>query len=134
VDAVRALAARGAGAGGAGGAAAAGPGAPAGEAEPRITIEWWFGLAPERLEGEGRVETAVFRSGEGETRIAVDDVITAIGFAADDGSPLEPGAHPDGRVEPGLYAAGWLRRGPRGTIPDQRADARDLARIIAADL
>ncbi|WP_024356095.1 cytochrome P450 [Leucobacter chironomi] len=134
IDAVRALAARGAGAGGAGGAGAAGPGAPAGEAEPRITIEWWFGLAPERLEGEGRVETAVFRSGEGETRIVVDDVITAIGFAADENSPLEPGAHPDGRVEPGLYAAGWLRRGPRGTIPDQRADARDLARIIAADL
>src|SRR5690606_13685151 len=62
------------------------------------------------------------------------DVITAVGFASDTGAPVEPGAHPDGRVKPGLYTAGWLRRGPRGTIPDQRADARDLALIVAADL
>jgi len=45
-----------------------------------------------------------------------------------------PGRHPEGRIEPGLYVAGWLRRGPRGAIPDQRADAQQLARIIADDL
>ena len=36
-----------------------------------------------------------------------------------------------GRIEAGLYTSGWLRRGPRGTIPDQRIDARALARTIA---
>ncbi|NLZ98085.1 MAG: monooxygenase, partial [Micrococcus sp.] len=39
-----------------------------------------------------------------------------------------------GRIEPGLYAAGWLRRGPVGAIPTQRTDARELAEVIAADL
>lgn len=102
--------------------------------EPRVSVEWWFGLAPERLEGDERVEAAVFRGPDGEVRIPASDVVTAIGFTADEGSPVEPGSHPDGRVSPGLYTAGWLRRGPRGTIPDQRADARELARIVAADL
>ncbi|WP_075201035.1 cytochrome P450 [Leucobacter celer] len=119
IDAVRALSAGG---------------GDASSAVPRISIEWWFGLSPERLEGEERVEAAVFRGADGEVRIPAADVITAIGFAADEGTPVEPGSHPDGRVSPGLYTAGWLRRGPRGTIPDQRADARDLARIISADL
>ncbi|QZY50621.1 cytochrome P450 [Leucobacter tenebrionis] len=102
--------------------------------DPRVTLEWWFGLSPERLEGMERVEAAVFSGAEGEVRIPTSDVITAVGFASDTGAPVEPGAHPDGRVKPGLYTAGWLRRGPRGTIPDQRADARDLALIVAADL
>lgn len=115
--------------------------APAGEAPAaRVRIEWWFGLSPARVEVEGveddaRVTAAVFtgRGGE-EIRIDADDVITAVGFTADFDSPLEPGAHPGGRVEPGLYVAGWLRRGPRGTIPDQRVDARGLAQTIADDV
>ncbi|MFV0433478.1 MAG: cytochrome P450 [Leucobacter sp.] len=122
---------------------------------PRIRVEWWFGLTPERFEGiageeqaaateadeateatetADRVAAAVFSGVDGEVRLPADDIITAVGFAADAGSPVVPGEHPDGRVEPGLYTAGWLRRGPRGTIPDQRADARDLARTVAADL
>ncbi len=123
IDAVRAL-----------GAGAADASAEPTAAESRISVEWWFGLSPERIEGEGRVGAAVFRGAEGEVRIPATDVITAIGFSADEGTPVEPGSHTDGRIRPGLYTAGWLRRGPRGTIPDQRADARDLARIISADL
>lgn len=102
--------------------------------EERIRMEWWFGLSPERFEGDDRVRAAVFRSRDGEVRILADDVITAVGFAADPDAPAVPGAHPDGRVEPGLYTAGWLRRGPRGTIPDQRTDARNLAQTISEDL
>ena len=101
---------------------------------PRVEVHWWFGLAPARIEGDGRVERAVFAGADGEVAFAADAVVTAVGFEADADSPSVPGAHPDGRVEPGLYTAGWLRRGPRGTIPDQRTDARELARAIADDI
>ncbi len=100
----------------------------------RVEVHWWFGLAPARIEGAGRVERVVFDGADGELALAADSVVTATGFAADAEALTEPGAHPDGRVEPGLYTAGWLRRGPRGTIPDQRLDARELARTIADDL
>jgi cytochrome P450/flavodoxin len=100
----------------------------------RVRVEWWFGRSPVRIdEGDGSL-SVVFAAADGEGEIAADDVVTAVGFTADAGSPLAPGAHPDGRVEPGLYTAGWLRRGPRGTIPDQRLDARGLARLVTDDL
>lgn len=105
----------------------------------RVRMEWWFGLAPRRIEGTDAVTAAVFE-GAGADRpgaeivLAADDVITAVGFAADSASLAEPGATTDGRIEAGLYVAGWLRRGPRGTIPDQRIDARALARTIAEDV
>lgn len=101
---------------------------------PRVEVHWWFGLTPDRIEGDGRVERVVFRGPGEEVVLRADAVVTAVGFAADDDTLVTPGAHADGRVEPGLYTAGWLRRGPRGTIPDQRTDARELARMIADDI
>ncbi|SDR77255.1 cytochrome P450 [Agrococcus carbonis] len=121
----------------------------------RVEVHWWFGHAPVRLEGDGAggdgpggdgtggdgpgtgaraVARVVLRGTAGDAVLDVDAVVTAVGFAPDADSPSTPGAHPDGRVEPGLYTAGWLRRGPRGTIPDQRTDARELARAIAEDV
>lgn len=107
----------------------------AGDAE-RVRIEWWFGAVPLAIEGADRAAALRLRTPEGETSFEVDDVITAIGFRADAARamPVEPGQTASGRVEPGLYVAGWLRRGPRGTIPDQREDARQLARLIAEDI
>lgn len=118
--------------------------------EPRIRIEWWFGLTPARFESaasaedvenaagagsEDRVTRAVFVNAEGEeTALGADDVITAVGFTENADSPVRAAAHANGRVEPGLYVAGWLRHGPRGTIPDQRTDARGLAQVIADDV
>lgn len=104
-----------------------------------VRVEWWFGYAPVALHGAGRVrmiEVARLHDGQ-RSRIAIDSVISAIGFRAAEVAPL---VRPDetstatGRIEPGLYAAGWLRRGPRGTIPSQRTDARHLAELIRSDL
>ncbi|MEJ1090863.1 cytochrome P450 [Microbacterium istanbulense] len=96
----------------------------------RVRVEWWFGLAPTSVDLDaGRV---VFESARGEVVLAADDVITAVGFAGVGGA--DPMAPEDGRLAAGLYTAGWLRRGPRGTIPDQRIDARGLARTIADDI
>ncbi|WP_396643716.1 cytochrome P450 [Microbacterium sp.] len=100
----------------------------------RVQVHWWFGLVPQAIEGEAGAEAVIFRGDGGEVRLDADAVVTAVGFAADATTPVEPGAHPDGRIAPGLYVAGWLRRGPRGTIPDQRSDSRTLARALADDL
>lgn len=82
-----------------------------------------------RVEGAGRVTGLTLAGPDGPETLACDSVVTAIGF----GGP-GAGADAEGCVAPGLYAAGWARRGPRGTIPDNRADAQALAARIAADL
>lgn len=118
VDAVHALA-----------AASAAPGA------ARLTVEWRFGLTPAAVLGDESVEGMEFDAGGGaRVTIPATGVITAIGFGTDPGALVDPGSHPDGRAEPGLYVAGWLRHGPRGSIPDQRLDARALARLVADDI
>ncbi|SPJ32439.1 cytochrome P450 [Kushneria phyllosphaerae] len=110
------------------------------EGEPRMTVEWWFEAVPECIKGQARVEALTMRF-EGETvSLAADSVITAIGFVPDSGNAVsgvlaeQPAASESGRIEAGLYLAGWLRRGARGTIPDQRSDARALAGVIGADI
>ncbi|SJN10566.1 putative cytochrome P450 hydroxylase [Leucobacter sp. 7(1)] len=111
---------------------------------PRVRIEWWFGAVPQRIVaageasagngGPGAVEALDISVDGATVRLGVDDVISAIGFAPNTDTPLVPSTHDDGRAEAGLYVAGWLRRGPRGTIPDQRADARGLVQLLAEDL
>jgi len=102
---------------------------------PRIRVEWWFGAVPTAIEGESAVEALCLQSEDDPVhRLEVDAVVTAIGFEDDEWTLDAPGAGLDGRIEPGVYVAGWLRRGGRGTIPDQRTDARALATLIAADL
>ena len=43
-------------------------------------------------------------------------------------------ANDEGRIAPGLYAVGWARRGPTGTIGTNRPDGFMIAEHIAADL
>lgn len=118
------------------------PGAGSVEVEGRahMTVEWWFEAVPERIDGQRRVEGMVLRHGGETFSLEVDSVITAIGFVPDKGDAISralaelPDAAENGRVEAGLYLAGWLRRGARGTIPDQRTDARGLAGVLGADI
>jgi len=106
------------------------------EPDPRVQVQWWFGLTPTAVREEGGAVQAVqFSSGSAESvTLRADTVVTAVGFTASDDTPVLVGAHEDGRMVPGLYTAGWLRRGPRGTIPDQRNDARELARLLRDDI
>ncbi len=103
-------------------------------------ITFRFGLTPIAAEGDGRVEAVRFSGPSGEETIVADSLLTAIGFEAGVEplnrdrlitSAAEAGA---GLIAPGLYATGWFRRGPRGTIPENRADAQALATRILADL
>lgn len=102
----------------------------------RHEITFRFGWTPERVLGEGRVEGIEFRATEGSPdrlTLPCDTLITAIGFQAAPGALAVTEAE-DGAVAPGIYAVGWVRRGPRGTIPENRADAQAVAARIAADL
>lgn len=39
-----------------------------------------------------------------------------------------------GRVYPGEYVAGWIKRGPTGSLPQIRADAEETASVVLEDL
>ncbi|MDK3020173.1 FAD-dependent oxidoreductase [Pseudodonghicola flavimaris] len=103
----------------------------------RVTFR--FGLTPLAVEGDERVTAMRFQTTAGEETLPCTSVLTAIGFCADGVLPrdtLLAGAQDAeaGVLAPGLYATGWFRRGPRGTIPENRADAQALATRILAEL
>ena len=119
-------------------------------ADKPVTIVFDFFARPVAIEGDGKVERLVVERtrldengaavGTGETyTIPCGMVVAAIGYKT---SPI-PGVPYDdklgrftnenGRIGPGLYAVGWARRGPTGTIGTNRPDGFMVAEQIAAD-
>jgi ferredoxin/flavodoxin---NADP+ reductase len=43
-------------------------------------------------------------------------------------------AHDGGRVEPGLYCAGWIKRGPTGIIGTNKKDATETVEVLLEDV
>ncbi|MET8427638.1 FAD-dependent oxidoreductase [Nocardia sp. NPDC004860] len=109
-------------------------------ATARVEVTFHFGRTPVAVHGTDRVHEVVLADRDGQTyTLPADSVITAIGFTRPpDGLSTEPSLdEPDpksGRIRPGLYRTGWLRRGPRGTIPENRGDALVVAAEIVADV
>jgi ferredoxin--NADP+ reductase len=103
-------------------------------------VRFHFGWTPSHLEGEDRVARAVFRDTAGRREqlvLATDSVCTAVGFTEAAGdvllrSTLESEATDlsCGQLGNGIYCVGWFRRGPVGTIPANRSDARIVADAI----
>lgn len=88
-----------------------------------------------RVTPEGRAQ------GTGETFVIPCGVVVyAIGYRStpvpgapfDEKQALVPNR--DGRVSPGLYAAGWIKRGPTGVIASNRPDGETIAAHIRADV
>jgi len=80
-------------------------------------------------------------SGTGETyTIPASLVVSCIGYRtpAIEGVPYDEKlgrfANEDGRIAPGIYAVGWARRGPTGTIGTNRPDGFLIAEHIAVDI
>lgn len=95
---------------------------PLGDATVSFHFESEVGAIETAGDGEPVVLEVATRAGR-SMRLPVDTIVTAIGF------------EPEGEILPErVYAAGWLATGPRGTIPNQRALAQDLARRIAGEL
>jgi len=120
--------------------------APAGK--PR-TIRLRFFSSPAAILGDGRVEAIELGRNElvGGRAVATEDretvpcgvVFRSVGYH---GVPLagvpfdeRTGTVPNdgGRVEPGLYVAGWIKRGPSGVIGTNKKDATETVQLLLAD-
>ena len=99
-------------------------------------------LGGERVEGLRVEKTEVIDGrpqGTGEfTDIPCGLVIPAIGYYSEpiDGVPFDGGRakNNDGRIEPGLYAVGWIKRGPSGVIGSNKPDGDAAAEQIVRDV
>ncbi|MEI9851827.1 MAG: FAD-dependent oxidoreductase [Sphingomonas sp.] len=123
------------------------------ESDPRkpVHIVFDFLAMPVAIEGEGRVERVIVErtlldaagraSGTGETyAIPASLVVSCIGYRTPPiaGVPYDETAgrfaNDEGRVLPGLYAVGWARRGPTGTIGTNRPDGIAVVDKVAEDI
>lgn len=116
-----------------------------------VHIIFDFYAMPLRIEGDGRAERIIVERtrldergaavGTGETyAIPASLIISCIGYRTPkiEGVPYDDRAgrfaNHEGRVLPGLYAVGWARRGPTGTIGTNRPDGFAIAEKIAEDV
>jgi ferredoxin--NADP+ reductase len=97
----------------------------AGTHEVKVTFH--FGQAPAAVRyaaGKTVLDTASPTGESPGRQFEVDSVVTAIGFTGGhDGVPADWAA-------PHVWRVGWLRRGARGTIPENRRDAKDISDSI----
>ena len=108
-----------------------------------------FFAKPVRIEGDGRAERLLVErtqldetgaaQGTGEIyEVPATLIITSIGYQTPriDGVPYDERggkfANEPGRIADGLYAVGWARRGPTGTIGTNRPDGYEVAEQVVA--
>jgi len=117
-------------------------------ANKRKSMIFDFFAKPLRIEGDGRAERVIVERtelddkgaarGTGETyEVPASLIITAIGYST---PPIDGVAYDErggkflnenGRIGDRLYAVGWARRGPTGTIGTNRPDGYEVAEQIA---
>ncbi|MFF4172291.1 FAD-dependent oxidoreductase [Streptomyces sp. NPDC001744] len=114
-----------------------------------------FLASPARIEGDDRVtgltvvRNELRRADDGTVRaVPTDDtetldaslVLRAVGYRAEPvpGLPFDAGSgtvpHERGRVEPGVYVTGWIKRGPTGFIGTNKSCAGETVSALLDDL
>ncbi|MFV0382715.1 hypothetical protein [Paracoccus sp. (in: a-proteobacteria)] len=100
-----------------------------------------FGCPPSGIDTDtgGHIRALRVQGPGGPETLPCDALITCIGFCGDgnlgrDGLIADAVDAEAGRIAPGVYAVGWFRRGPRGTIPENRADSLAVAQRIVEDV
>jgi NADPH-dependent glutamate synthase beta subunit-like oxidoreductase len=106
-----------------------------------------FFAKPVAIEGDGQAERIILEKtvlddkgaarGTGETyAVPASLIVTAIGYSTSPipEVPFEGGkfVNESGRIADRLYAVGWARRGPSGTIGTNRPDGYEVADQVAA--
>ena len=106
-----------------------------------------FFAKPVAIEGKGKVEKIIVERteldekgaarGTGETyEVPASLIVTAIGYSTSPipDVPFEGGkfVNENGRISDRLYAVGWARRGPTGTIGTNRPDGYEVADLVAS--
>jgi ferredoxin--NADP+ reductase len=108
--------------------------------QPSRTLVLRFHTTPTRVVGSGRVEGLEVRRGGATEVIEAGLVVRSVGFRATPvpGLPFDEATgtvpHERGRVEPGTYVVGWIKRGPRGFIGTNKSDATETVGSILDDL
>jgi ferredoxin--NADP+ reductase len=115
-------------------------------AKPKRMVFDFF-AKPLAIEGEGKAERIIVERteldekggarGTGETyEVPASLIVTAIGYSSSPipDVPFEGGkfVNQHGRIADRLYAVGWARRGPTGTIGTNRPDGYEVADQVAA--
>jgi ferredoxin--NADP+ reductase len=125
-------------------------GIPPDPAKPKRMVFDFF-AKPLRIEGDGKAERLTVERteldedgaarGTGETyEVPASLVITAIGYASPrlDGVPYDERggkfANQGGKIADRLYAVGWARRGPTGTIGTNRPDGYEVAEFVTGEM
>ncbi|KXU37165.1 hypothetical protein AXE65_03885 [Ventosimonas gracilis] len=110
-------------------------------ANPRCTVTFYFGWQPEAIIGRSRVEAMRFTRADGQTlHLQADSLISAIGFTEHPSSlcretlMTEQSNLERGLLDNGLFCVGWFRRGPTGTIAENRQDAKQVSQAIIAEV
>lgn len=122
-------------------------GLPVASESPRRRIRLAYRLTPRRIIGDVRVSGAEFvRTGTDEV-VTIDAglVLSSIGYRGKPipGLPFDEGAsvvpNQDGRVMdsggplPGVYVAGWIKRGPTGFIGTNKSCAMQTVSLLVDD-
>lgn len=107
--------------------------------ETPVEIQFHFGLRPKAFVGNGRLEAVQFEGAGGSlVELPAELAVTCIGYESVPccGASPEGGhfANQGGHVRDHLYVTGWAGRGPSGTIPTNRAEAKQLATRLAAEV
>jgi ferredoxin--NADP+ reductase len=125
-------------------------GTPPDSAKPKRMVFDFF-AKPLSIDGEGKAEKIIVERteldeegaarGTGETyEVPASLVVSCIGYST---PPIEGVAYDErggkflndsGKIADRLYAVGWARRGPTGTIGTNRPDGYEVADRIAADM
>jgi len=119
------------------------------EADKAKRIVFDFFAKPVSIEGDGKVERIVVERtvldesgsarGTGETyHVPASLIVSAIGYSTlpIDDVPFDGGkfVNKTGRIQDRLFAVGWARRGPTGTIGTNRPDGYEVADQVVAAL
>lgn len=125
---------------------------PEGTKERRLHIDFFYG--PKELRGNGAVEEVVLErnqlsgeagnqkaTGTGETRVLKAGLLfRSVGYKGQPmpGLPFDDkrGVFPNelGRIAPGLYTAGWIKRGPSGIIGTNKPCSYETVAQLLSDV
>lgn len=101
-------------------------------AEHSTQVRLHFGCVPEAIDHrEGKALVRATTVDSQPVELAVDTVITAIGFTHD--SADDPSGPTENWSGVNVYRVGWLARGAKGTIAENRRHAQDVAAAIIQD-
>ena len=109
--------------------------------DDRPRIRFAYNLTPQRVQGDGRADGVEFvTTGTSETTtVRAGLVLSSIGYRGkpvaglpfDDAASVVPNS--GGRVEPGTYVAGWIKRGPTGFIGTNKSCAQETVNALVDD-